>query len=312
MHDVNAPMAVAPLKPGVTVDDLGEAVLAGLARPIGRKQAWRAFPTFFWGIITFGFGPLLIWQKRFSEFATLEQQQLLHLAKWIGLHGSEHEADELRRDTQRIEPASIFSWLIWIGVVYMGWMFYTWTQQRLGGHLTMQIVMDHTYQYRSWHRYAPSFFIYRTWIFGLVFCYGLHWLHVRSHANAVKQFMLRFNRVLAGHGLPTITPAMPTFLPSIAWWIGGVICVACSAPWGIAMMFAGWDQRQLIRVCSTQNRAQMAWRLRSMMLAEAPASQVPIPIYLQTRCSNTMCQNQVKTRAQYCPRCGQRIMRPAV
>ena len=62
----------------------------------------------------------------------------------------------------------------------------------------------------------------------------------------------------------------------------------------------------------TQNRAQMAWRLRSMMLAEAPASQVPIPIYLQTRCSNTMCQNQVKTRAQYCPRCGQRIMRPAV
>jgi hypothetical protein len=307
MHDVKTPMAVEPLQKGVIVDDLGESVLAGLGRPIGRKQAWKAFPTFFWGILTLGFGPLIFWQKRFSEFAVLEQQQLAHLATWIGLHGDPRDAEELQADASRAEPKSIFTVLIVICLSALVWLTWDWSAHT-HNHVTWQILFDYIVRSRR-ASIARTGFPYRQWEAGLAIGYALHLIRVRVHAQAVQRFVERFNQVLVRRNLPTIKPVMPAFVPSLAWWIGGAVCLYLWAWWGIVMMLAGWTQRYVIRVCSTENRAQLAWRLRSMMQAESPGIEVPMPIYLQTRCDNPICQAQLKSAAQFCPRCGRRIGR---
>jgi hypothetical protein len=309
MHDVNRPMAVSSIQSGTSVDDLGEAVLAGLARPIGNRQAWRAFPTFFWGILTFGFAPLLMWQKRFKQFATLEQQQLLHLAKWVGLHGAEHEADEMRHEAQQIDLASIFSWLSFMCLCGVAWTIYRWFALT-GRPISWQTLFNFTTRF-SHNRVISAHFPFLVWQVGIAIGYALQWLRIQHHASRVERFMTNFNQVLVRRGLPVVKTIKGPWMPTMGWWIGGAICLYLWSFWGIVMMFAGAAQRRVIRVCSTQNRQQMAWRLRSLMLAESPNANVPIPIYLQKRCMNPACKATLPPSAQFCPRCGQGLARAA-
>src|SRR5947209_12084177 len=106
------------------VDDLGEAVLQGLARPIGYKQSPTAVRTFVSGLISFGFAPILRWQTRFRQYATVEQQQLWHLADWVRRSGRVRDGEKLIRAANNIERSTPIPLLIFACLGYVAWTFW--------------------------------------------------------------------------------------------------------------------------------------------------------------------------------------------
>ena len=147
----------------------------------------------------------------------LEQQQLAHLATWVGIHGDQRDADELQAEASRAEPRSIFSVLIIICLATVAWMTWQWSVHT-HHRVTWGILFDYIFPSRR-SRIAWTGFPYRQWEAGLAIGYALHLIRVRVHAQAVQRFVERFNQVLVRRNLPTITPVMPRMIPSLVWWI---------------------------------------------------------------------------------------------
>ena len=78
------------------------------------------------------------------------------------------------------------------------------------------------------------------------------------------------------------------------------------APWGVVAMLAGAAQRRYITWSSRNTRADVAHRLRAILMRHRPSSNYPLPVYLRDRCVEPKCRNEVPRGINYCPRCGTR------
>lgn len=288
------------------VDDLGEAVLQGLARPIGYKQSPQPVRTFLVGLISFGFAPILRWQTMFRQYATLEQQQLWHLADWVRRSGRAKEGEELihaANDVQRSTPIPL---LIIICLGYVGWTFYHVLTHIHGAPIHWLLATTYRYPLRhNWEVLADPRAVFSAWTLGLAAAYLLHTTQLYMHAARVNRFLGAFNRLAQSSRLPPV-PTTPIGIPCCGPLLiaGAIGFVYLNAPWGVLMMFAAAVQRRLIRRTSTLQRRELAMRLQSLLLAGRPNADLVTPVNLRALCPNELCRATLKQGSRFCPRCG--------
>lgn len=303
------PFAPPQTRAAATPDPLAEAVVQGLSRPIGKKQAWGVVQTLGWAILSFGIVPLVAWMKGFAHFCVGEQQQLIHLARWVRQNTPDPQAQALEARAMRLTPRrwlSALSVLVLLGTA--GLIAAIVTESRRDGFDTL---LAGTWGFgRRWildyrvHKAPESASIYGLWLLGLSLAYGLLWLQVHLHARDLRRFVQRFNAIAQPHGVGTAT-VEPLGIPLRPLWIAAAVCLwALHAPWGIMAMLAGAAQRRYITYTSRGARAELAQRLRAMLTQRQVF--VPVPVYLRQRCVEPRCRAELPLEANFCRRCGTR------
>jgi hypothetical protein len=302
------------VEPPPPPDYLAGAVLQGLSRPVGYRLSWGVLKSLFLGIISFGLLPILSWTRNFRTFAIAEQQQLLHLAQWVRTNSSHPLARQLESDAVELRPRVLLSWLsVLIAVAMAVGMYFAlelnrwyspWDQLVAGTYgFGKHRVLD-----RRVTLFPNSHQMFTLWVYGLGAAYLLHIVQVHLHAGDVRRFVARFSEIAQAEGINRVkaTPLGTTLRP--LWLAGGFALFAMGAPWGVVAMVAGAAQRRYITSTSRDTRADLAHRLRAMLIRRRPSSAagVPVPIYLRDRCIEPKCRAEVPRGVNYCPRCGTR------
>jgi hypothetical protein len=302
------------VEPPPPPDYLAGAVLQGLSRPVGYRLSWGVLKTLFLGVISFGLLPILSWTRGFRTFAIAEQQQLLHLAQWVRSNSAHPLARQLESDAIELRPRVLLSWLsiliavgmaVGIGCVIVPNVRPTPWEQLVAG--TYSFGKGHLPHHRL-VALPNSHRMFTLWVYGLGAAYLLHIVQVHLHAADVKRFVARFSEIVQAEGINRVkaAPLGTTLRP--LWLAGGFALFAMGAPWGVVAMVAGAAQRRYITSTSRDTRADLAHRLRAMLLHRRPsaAGGVPVPVYLRERCVEAKCRAELPRGVNYCPRCGTR------
>ena len=298
-------------------DPAGQAVLKALARPIGMRQSWSLSKALVVSLLTFGVVPIFAWIRGFRSFAAAEQQQLLHLAKWLRASSSHPLAKRLEEDAEQLRPR----WWIWSVAILavMGTATILFSAVADSGarwpHYVHALV-THTYRARWFKGDRDAANVYTVWIWGLSLVYFCHWSVVQLHALDVKRFVGRFNKIAESEGIQRVMPqSLGVPLVSPLWIVAAFLMVALHAPWGLLAMVAGAAQRRYINHTGRKTRAALAHRVRALLMRRSEttglAADVPVPVYIRQRCSQPMCRAELPPEAVYCRRCGAR-QRPQV
>jgi hypothetical protein len=299
------------LDPPPSPDPLAGAVVQGLARPIGGKLSWTLVRSLLVGLITFGVWPIFSWFRTFRMFATAEQQQYLHLARWVRENTDHPLGRRLEEDAAELTPRNGLTLLTLGGLLAaVGGVVYVIWDNRLPA---FDALLSGTYGYNNarvpdWRvrHFRASQEMFGLWVFGLLAAYFFHWLQVVLHAGDVRRFVARFSQVVEADGFYKVkAESLGTTLRPL-WVAAGVLMFAWGAPWGVMAMLAGAAQRRYITWTSRNTRADVAQRLRAMMIRRRPAAGVPVPVYLRERCVEPKCRAEFPRGANYCPRCGTR------
>jgi len=309
-HFETSNLSVEPPPPP---DYLAGAVLQGLARPIGYRLTWGVLKSLVLGGVSFGLLPLIAWTRNFRAFATAEQQQLLHLARWTRANSNHPLALQLERDAHDLRPRPLLGRLpLFIAAVTAAIILLLMQQVPFYPEWDQLIAGTYGYHHSHvlGHRVIPlinSREIFRTWVFGLSIAYLAHALQVHVRALDIKRFVARFSEIAQSEGINRVkaTPLGTTLRP--LWIAGAVVFWLAGAPWGVLAMLAGAAQRRYITFTSRQTRSDLAQRLRTMLVRRRPsAAGLATPVYLRERCVEPLCRAEILRGVNYCPRCGTR------
>lgn len=294
-------------------DYFAVAVLQGLSRPIGGRLNWGVVKSVFLGAISFGFLPILSWTRTFRAFVNAEREQFTHLAEWVR-HNSVHPlARQLESTAADMRPRAVLSWLaIFVTVATAAGIFVNLNRT----YFPWDHLYAGTYAFGKPHRFAEHhqrFFgdsrvIFGFWASGLGVAYAFHWLQVRLHAEDVKRFVACFSQIAEAEGVNRVKAASLGTTLRPLWLVGGAVFYMMGAPWGIVAMLAGAAHRRYITGTSRDTRADLAQRLRAMMMRRRPvaAGAAAVPVYLRDRCVEPKCRAEIPRGVNFCPRCGTR------
>ena len=297
-------------------DPAGQALVRALGRPIGMRLSWSVVKSLVVSVLTFGVVPIFLWMRNFRLFAVAEQQQLLHLAKWLRASSSHPLAKRLEEDAEQLRPR----WALWVmavaGVVGTSAVIFNQIHDaNLRPDHYGDALISGTYGFRKPfigdYRVRPfpeAGAIFVAWIWGMTWVYACHWVVVQLHAQDVKRFVARFNEIAESEGLHRVKPrsiGVPLLAPL---WVGaGILMVMMHAPWGLAAMVAGAAQRRYIHWTSRETRGDLAMRVRALLMRRGESAvSVPVPVYLRQRCVEQKCRAELPPGASFCRRCGTR------
>jgi hypothetical protein len=292
-------------------DYLAGAVLQGLSRPIGGKLAWGVLKSMFLALVSFGVVPLVMWTRNFRAYVVAEQQQFLHLAQWLRNHSAHPLAKRLEEDAGELRART---WMSWIAVLVVagtaaiiamyvdGTRRAPWDVLFFGtyGHDQANVLRNRGW----WMPRANEIFI--TWCVGMGAAYFLHWLQVQLHAGDVRRFVERFSEIAQAEGVNRVRAEPLGLGLRPLWLLAGGVLFFWGAPWGVMAMLAGAAQRRYITWSSRNTRADVAHRLRAILMRHRPSGDHPLPVYLRDRCVEPKCRAEVPRGINYCPRCGTR------
>ena len=292
-------------------DYLAGSVVQGLSRPIGGKLAWGVLKSFFWAVASFGIIPLIAWTRSFRAYAIAEQQQYLHLAQWLRTQSDHPLARRLEEDAGELRTRGWLSTLSLVAVAVTGLFIHLYVD---GTHRPYwDTLMAGTYHHdeASMLRFHGYYWpraneIFKTWCVGLGLAYAVHWLQVQLHAADVRRFIDRFSEIAQGEGVNRVRAESLGIGLRPLWLVAGAIMFAWGAPWGFVAMLAGAAQRRYITWTSRNTRADVAHRLRAILMRHRPSSEFPLPVYLRERCVEPKCRAEILRGVNYCPRCGTR------
>jgi hypothetical protein len=129
--------------------------------------------------------------------------------------------------------------------------------------------------------------------------YVVHFIHVELHFSNVRQFLVRFNALLATRGVQTIALPRRTLLPNLFWLAGGAVLAGCfSAWWAVPMVVVGSLQRRDAFAMHRDLRRALADRVNALSIAHS------LP---EMRCSTPKCQTVIRPGSRFCPRCGSAV-----
>ena len=292
-------------------DYLAGAVLQGLSRPIGAKLAWGVIKSFVFAVASFGVLPLISWTRNFRAYAIAEQQQFLHLAQWLRTHTGHALAKRLEEDAGELRTRAWASWLAMLVLAATVVLIVTYVNA--SGWRPLDVLLAGTFghdynapMYRRAWPVAHANQIFLTWCGGLGVAYFIHWLQVQWHANDVRRFVDRFSEIAQAEGVNRVRAESLGLGLRPLWLLAGVVLFMWGAPWGPLAMLAGAAQRRYITWSSRNTRADVAHRLRAILMRHRPSSNYPLPVYLRDRCVEPKCRNEVPRGINYCPRCGTR------
>lgn len=309
--------------PPPTPDYFGAAVLQALSRPIGAPLAWGVVKSMFWAVATFGVWPLVTLVGNFRAFCTAEQQQFLHLAQWLRQNSHHPLTRQLEAEANDLTPRWWLSALPLLIVLVTGAAIAALVAD--APRNAIDALMAGTYGYGE--RYVLDYRVrefrgagevFATWFWGLGFAYLCHFSQVLLRAGDVKRFVARFSQVAQAEGVHRVKADSLGLGVRPLWALAGVGMWLLNAPWGVVAMLAGGAQRRYINGTSRTTRADVAHRLRAMMVRRRPGGSsasaavaavdagVPIPVYLRGRCVEDKCRAEIPRGVNYCPRCGTR------
>lgn len=294
-------------------DYLAGAVVQGLSRPIGGKLAWGVVKSFILAVASFGVLPLVAWTRSFRAYAIAEQQQYLHLAQWLRSRSDHPLARRLEEDAGELRTRTWLSVLATCAVCIAGVEIFFWID---GTHrMWWDTLLAGTYGYdEALRRHGSAFYrrlpyskqIFTTWSIGLGAAYVLHWLQVQLYAADVRRFIDRFSEIAQGEGVNRVRAESLGIGLRPLWLLAGAVLFTWNAPWGVVAMLAGAAQKRYITWTSRNTRADVAHRLRAILMRHRPSSEFPLPVYLRDRCVEPKCRAEVMRGVNYCPRCGTR------
>jgi hypothetical protein len=306
------------IEPPLPTDPPAVAVLQALARPIGQKQAaWTVVRSLFWATISFGVIPIATWVGGFRAYVTAEQLQYLHLARWIRQNSNHPLARRLEGDAEELAPRA-WLWLLpllaVLGTLVLFAMAIRYAYlNHWRVHTLATALIEGTYGFQRAPGSARPIIanvsaqgVFAVWCWGMGIAYFCHLLQVHLHAQDVKRFVARFSQIAQADGVNRVRAEPLGFGFRPLWVAAGVVMFMIGAPWGVLAMLAGGLQRRYITTVSRNTRAEVALRLRAMVIRRSPAEGVPTPVYLRERCVEQKCRAEVLRGANYCPRCGTR------
>jgi hypothetical protein len=308
------------IEPPLPADAPAVAVLQALARPIGQKQAaWTVVRSLFWATISFGVIPIATWIDGFRAYVTAEQLQYVHLARWVRRNSHHPLARRLEEDAEELSARS-WLWLIPLLAVIgtLGMFVFAWhyaSENHWGVRRFAAALIEGTYAAprlsgspRPIFANAVARGVFGVWCGVMGVAYFCQLLQVQLHALDVRRFVARFSQIAQADGVNRVRAETPGLGLRPLWVAAGVVMFMIGAPWGVLAMLAGGAQRRYITTVSRKTRAEVALRLRAMVIRRTPADGVlpPVPVYLRERCVEPKCRAQVLRGANYCPRCGTR------
>ncbi len=290
-------------------DVLAGAVLNGLSRPIGQKQSWSVVKALILGVATFGVVPLLAWMRGFRAFVIGEQQQFLHLARWVRQNSEHPLSRQLESDASELRTGGFLTFVSLIAL--FATVLAIWNIIDRSGRMPEHALIAGTYGYGqsrimdyTVRPFADAGRIFTIWFWGLSIAYGFHWLQVTLHSADIRRFVDRFSQIAQSEGVNRVRadPLGTTLRPL---WLGAAVCmILVHAPWGLLMMLAGAAQRRYITWSGRNTRADVAHRLRAMLMRRRPNMLIPMPVYLRERCIADRCRAELPRGANFCRRCG--------
>ena len=301
------------IHPPPDADPAGHSVLKALGRPIGARQSWSVVKAFVVSLLTFGVVPIFAWIRGFRAFAIAEQQQLLHLARWLRTSSAHPLAKRLEEDAEQLRPRW---WLWWVALItVIGTATLMWSaihDSGLHSDYHWGALLTSTYGFRTplvgW-TFADAGRVFTYWIWGMTFVYACHWLVVQLHAQDVKRFVARFSEIAESEGLHRVK-ARSLGVPLLAplWILAGVLMLMLHAPWGIVAMLAGAAQRRYITKTGRRTRCELANRVRALLMRRGEqagsAASIPVPVYIRQRCVEARCRAELPPGVNFCRRCG--------
>lgn len=283
---------------------LAEAVFRSLSREHSLRPTWGAVKTILFGAITFGILPLYAWSKTFRTSATVERQQLWHLAEWLRLNSGQPDAARLTVLAARVG----YRPLLWIcSVICAAAVAVVFAYQAQMHGFDFRDLRASTYSLGHIHSshlpYSVARKLFITWNVGLCFAYFLQWIHLQLHHAEVRRFVGAFNELTWRQQIRPVPvrPITMGFRP--IWAVGAIVMVSFGAIWGIPMALAGASQARWPRE-SRSIRAGLADALRQMLMLQEPVMRIPRAAKLGDFCSNDFCRGRVPPQARFCPRCG--------
>jgi hypothetical protein len=289
---------------GPYTDDLAEVVVRRLEkRPACRS--WGLLKTLVLGVPSFGILPLLAWPARFRDYVADESHALQELAQWAKLRGRQPAAVGpllAAAEETTISPLSFVLALV-LSALVVGMFAIEFTHVPF----TLDRLLDSTYsqnfRFTATSRIPRYELIYRVWVIALTVGYGVQFIHIRTHAADVQQFVERFNPVAQAEMLPPVRFPMrgwAYFRPM--WILTAVILAMYGAWWGIPMVLAGMSQRRYTGITGRRIRHELAKRVKDIvMFRQLPAATAPV---IARRCENPRCLAPVRPQARFCARCG--------
>lgn len=306
---VALPTVAGPRRGCEVLDDLR-------ARPTGSTPP-GVVSAVVWAAATVGIAPGVLWPVRFKQAADAEGKTLRCLADWAGSRVSPAEARELKQFAGRVRFAPILFTLGLAGALVAA-LAVAWGLTHTGGpQAPFSRLMGLTFGF-----FWPKFHhvtagrdawavAYAVWTAGLLTAYVSHLVQVHLYAHRVRQYLDALNRVLVDQGAP------PAYLRTIGWgfaplWvIAAVVMLAFGGIWAIPLAVAGATDRRYRRKASPKLRANLAERVRTLLLHEPTyAADAPAAIATQraavSLCQMPGCGRPMRSGTKFCPRCGSR------
>lgn len=274
-------------------DPLAGVVRRRLERRLPTLGAWGPVRTAFFGTLTFGLLPLIVWTTGFRRHVEQETEALGSLAEWARARGRRPAAvGPLMASAEdlRFRP---LAWLVCLLVLLF--VIASFAIRFAQSSLTLAALLDCTYF--SDATASPSHDLRLMWIAGLTFAYALHWVHVRAHDADLRRFIKRLNPLITAEMLPPVgVPRRTGFC--LLWIVVAVMMGLYGVWWGIPMMLAGAAQRRYMRYTGPTVRRELINRMRDI----ADISRVPPQNF--GACSNPRCFAARRANSTFCHRCG--------
>ena len=181
----------------------------------------------------------------------IEQQQLLHLAQWVGSHGQPSEAtQELQADARRLAPSRLINIVGFWAIIAL--VAYFWIQMRTEFHVALTHgLWISTYGYpspfgRLGQGYGVPWRLYVIWNMALCFGFALQWLRLQLHVIQVRLFLERFNKLAGAEGIPPVEPAPRHSGLGVRWILGAILfCWLGGAWWAVPDGLGGGSAAEL-------------------------------------------------------------------
>jgi hypothetical protein len=280
-------------------DRLAEGVLNSLTRPAHSKLSFSFTRSLILTIFTLGILPLLTMIRQLRGLIAQQEQQLWHLAEWMRLQNGDADAIELQKASQKIRfntPLGLLSWLfVLIAICAIALRF---TSQ--------------PFNVRDLFRFAyhipnsPEAVIFNIAIAAAAMC---NWAHLAWHEQNIQRYIRWFNRASQRQNVSEIVLFNSPFDMRPMWIIAGIILACSGALWGLPVMLAAGAHRRYTRTVSLQTRSEIAQRLRAILSQQRPAIEVPRAATFMRTCIRPNCRAVSPVIANFCPRCGTRMIR---
>ena len=209
-------------------DPLAGVVRRRLERRLPTLGAWGPVRTAFFGTLTFGLLPLIVWTTGFRRHVEQETEALGSLAEWARARGRRPAAvGPLMASAEdlRFRP---LAWLVCLLILLF--VIAAFAIRFAETSLTWAALLDCTYF--SDTATSPTHDLRLMWMAGLTFAYALHWVHVRAHDSDVRRFIKRLNPLITAEMLPPVgVPRRTGFC--LLWIVGAVMMGLYGVWWGI-------------------------------------------------------------------------------